>query len=106
MLVRVFGTEGGGSYGEVIYWNLLRPVPFKGFPELLRRIDGIADCLGFLWKRTHLAARVLTGGRRQGTLSGIPKDNTNQAEGKGRLLPGASIFLQCLGTYGYIGRNQ
>lgn len=46
VLVRVFGTEGGEPYGEVIHWNLLRPVPFKGLLELLRRIDGVADCLG------------------------------------------------------------
>ncbi|NBH74161.1 hypothetical protein D3Z51_19635 [Clostridiaceae bacterium] len=46
VLVRFWGTEGGEAYGEVIHWNLLKPVPFKGIPELLQRIDGVADYLG------------------------------------------------------------
>ena len=46
VLVRMLGTAEGEPYGEVIHWNLLKPVPFNGLSELLSRIDGIADFLG------------------------------------------------------------
>ncbi len=47
MMIRVLGADQGEPYGEIVHWNLAKPVPYQSLSELVFCMDGIAEFLGF-----------------------------------------------------------
>ena len=68
MMVRVLGTDRGEPYGEIIHWNLAKPVPYQSLSELVLRMDGIADFLGFPGNDSLHDQKGDRLGRRDGSL--------------------------------------
>ena len=45
MLIRIFGIRDREPYGDIVHYDLKRPVPYQGAAELVLRIDAISRSL-------------------------------------------------------------
>ena len=94
MLIRIFGRRDHEPYGDIVHYDLKKPVPYQGSAELVLRIDAISRSLNLPASETTFRSMDKA---RDGTGNVLPEEYW-QEEGAGptpRVRD--TIYLQLIG---------